>query len=188
MKIEDLKHIVFFSTSYYGTIFLFLLILILSFTIFIPSLKRVQEIREAVDNERFELEKLYTRGQVVHEVKIKLEQTKEDLPLIESTMLKAGGELEFIKNMEKLALYHSLKQRLDLSQAQEERGFKVIPFNLEIIGDFRDALSYIRELEKLEGYVSLDSLDISRLDNRDSNTPEPGKVKALLKIQTFWQN
>lgn len=188
MKIGDLKQIIFFSPSYYGTVFLFLLILILSLTIFIPSLKRVREIREAVDNERFELEKLYTRGQVVHEVKIKLEETKKDLPLIEATMLKAGGELEFIKKVENLALALSLKQRFNLSQAEEEKGFKVLPFNLEITGDFRDLLAYTRELEKLEGYVSLESLEISRLASQDSGASEPGKVKALLKIQTFWQN
>ena len=188
MKPGDLKQIIFFSSSYYGTIFLFLLILILSFTIFIPSLKRVQEIREAVDNERFELEKLYTRGQVVHEVKIKLEETKKDLPLIEATMLKAGKELEFIKKVENLARSHFLQQRLDLSQTQEERGFKVLPFNLTITGNFTDLMPYIRELEKLEGYASLESLDIARLDSRDTSGLEQGKVKALLKIQTFWQN
>ncbi|GEM_PF-5984604 len=174
------------STSYYMTGGLLVLIIGIIIFVFIPSLTKIKTITKAIDRERMELEKLYTRGQVVHEVKIKLEQTKKDLPLLEATILKAGTELDWIKRVEALALGHSLEQRLNLGTAVQENGLSVIPFTMEIKGNWPDVLSYVRDLERFDWYMRITNFEIAQTKDDNFAPGGDGRVTALIRIDTFW--
>lgn len=174
------------SPSYYITAGLFIAVILIVTLVFIPSLTKIRTITTSIDTERTELEKLYTRGQVVHEVKIKLEQAKKDIPLIEATILKSGTELEWIKLIETMAARHSIDQKLNLGATVQENGLSMIPFTMEVKGDWRDVIAYVRDIERLDWYIRLTNFEATQDSNDTKTLLGNGRVSALIKIDTFW--
>lgn len=152
--------------------------------IILPTIQDIKKISDAVYAERMDLEKKYIRGQLLKKTLEDFEKVKPEKEKLASIFVSQGKELEFITALEKIAAVHGLKQSIQLQPTAGKKGEKLYPLLLEVTtnGDFIEILKYLKDLEKLNYYFNIFSLNLG-LDAKNSSNKA---INAILtgKIYT----
>lgn len=157
---------------------------LLIYFIILPTIQDIKKISDAVYAERVDLEKKYMRGQLLKKTLEDFEKIKPEKEKLASIFINPGKELEFITALEKIAGRYNLKQNIQLPTISEKIGEKTyypLPLEVVINGDFIEILKYLKDLERLNYYFNIASINIS-LDEKNS---EKKSVNAILNGKIY---
>ena len=164
--------------------------------IIIPSIEDIKNIQNAVYLERLDLEERYQKGQSLRKSQEDFRNNKEKVRLLTSVFIQKGNELEFLNQLEKIAEDNKLVLEKKLSDPGEatyiNHGFKSLPLELNIGGDFSDMVNFLRQLETIDIYIDLGQLSLSKIgklknSSLASDTLDQYNVSAKFNGLTFWQ-
>lgn len=157
-------------------------IFLIIFFIIKPGFLEIKNLSQQIENEKKSLEELYSRGETLSKIKNEYKKIEKDISLLDNVFLTEGKELEFITSLEKIAQGQKVRQDVNIGMTKIlKENYKLIPIQLRLRGNFLDLIKYLRELEKLDFYLNIDSLSI---------TPLPGLEKQIeisLSANTYWR-
>lgn len=163
-------------------LFLLILIFILIFVVINPILYEVKNLAESIEQEQAELENLYQKGKTLTQLKDELKKIEEEKYLLDGVFLLEKKELEFITVLEKIAAKNNVLQDVFLEERRPfQDDYKSMPVSLSLRSGFSDLIRYLRELEKLDFYFNIKSLEIAALPGKDN------QLGIGIKANTYWK-
>lgn len=164
-------------------ILLFLiLIFILIFFIIRPSFSEIKNLAEHIKREQKELENLYQKGKTLSQLKDELKTIEEKKAILDSVFLLERKELAFITLLEKMAAKNDILQETILQEKQHfQDEYKTMPVSLSLKGNFLNLVKYLRDLEKLDFYFNIKSLDIK------TSAEKEGQLRMDIGASTYWK-
>jgi len=160
------------------TIVLSIIGLIVYFIIW-PTIKDIKTINYAVYLERLDLEKKYQKGQLLRTTIENFEKIKPEQDKLKNVFVIEGQELEFITSLEQIAEKNQVDQELKLATSDDVNrpSSYSLPLTLKINGSFIGILKYLRDLENLDYYFSINSIT---LDTESTNRVTDDHISAIL--------
>ncbi|MEW6610332.1 MAG: hypothetical protein AB1352_01725 [Patescibacteria group bacterium] len=172
--------------------------------VIIPAIRDIRTLNERIHTQRKALEILYQRGQNIRTSSTEYENVKKDIPLITSSFLTLGDELEFITALEAAASTVGMQQVINLDTSQHltsegspaESQSRRVLLRLDLEGSFSQLLLYVRELEAMHPYVNILSIyathasrsTLSNTFSPDERTVPPAPLlKISLTAATYWR-
>jgi Tfp pilus assembly protein PilO len=130
--------------------------------IILPTIKDIEAISEAVYAERVDLEKKYLRGQLLKKTVENFQKIEPEKDKLVSIFINEGEELKFITALERIAASHGLVQNLKLQTRREgSNNYYPLPLEITTKGRFIQTLRYLKDLERLNYYFNIFSLNLS---------------------------
>lgn len=174
-------------------IFIIFILLIFSiiFYIIIPTINDIISIKNEIEYQKVDLEKKYLKGQNIKKIAEKLKKIESEIDILDNIFIDEDKSLEFIMSLENRAGDSNIDQKINLFPQEEDDSFyKKIPLQLFTQGDFIDQLRYLISLEKLEKYINVKSLEITRRAVRNSSSGEAvsdNNVNMFILADTYWK-
>lgn len=141
------------------------LAIILSLIYFIvrPTVKEIKTMSRAIEAQREDLEKKYVKGQSLKKLTENLNKIEPKLELLNQIFINKNRELEFIASLENEANNNQISQKINLSAPQtiKNKDFQIINLQLSTGGKFIKQLKYLMDLESLNYYINIKSLELS---------------------------
>lgn len=140
--------------------------------VIIPTMARIKAISRQIYVEREDLETKYQKGQLLKKTLSDFNEIKPDITIVTNAFLISDQELDFVTALEQLEASTGVQQNVDLKTdgAVLSRGFKEIPLRLTVTGTYPNLLAYLRQLERLNYYIYIDSI---RFDRQEKTTNPP---------------
>lgn len=150
-----------------GVIVAILLIIIIC--IVYPVAKKIYQLQKEINKIEVELEKRYENSQKLQRTVREIDHITEETNRLSQIMIKNGGELNLITELEALAEKYHIVQNLNVSlkeMAKEEQRagltkYYFVTFSNE--GRFDDHAKYLSELEKKSPYLITDSVKLEKI-------------------------
>ncbi|MFA4873029.1 MAG: hypothetical protein WC659_03785 [Patescibacteria group bacterium] len=152
---------------------------IIGILVIVPAIRDIRNLNERIHTQRQALEMLYQRGQNIRTSSTEYENVKKDIPLVASSFLTLGNELEFITALEAAATEVGVQQIINLDTAQNvsteesppeplsrrvllrldiedpEPLSRRVLLRLDIEGTYAQFIAYLHELEAMHPYVNV---------------------------------
>lgn len=171
-------------------------LLIICYFIIRPTIKEIKDLRAEIIKEKIELEKNINQERKKAKLGAKLKKIKPQLDKLDGIFINQNRNLEFITTLEGIAGKNSIEQKIDLkfTKTEKNQSYKKIPLTITAKGKINNLINYLVDLETLNYYINIKSLDISQ-----SQTPphgpssRPGAQKAsggatlTLNADTYWR-
>ena len=158
-------------------------ILALLFFIILPTIKKINQIGYEIEAQRVELEKKFIKAQNLKQLSKNLNEIKFELAKLDQVFINKDNELEFITALEKIAAANKIDQKINFGN--EDKIYKKIPIQLLTQGNFADQLNYSLNLESMNCYINIKSLEISAVKIIDSNAK--GLIQMNILADTYWR-
>ncbi|MFN3301789.1 MAG: type 4a pilus biogenesis protein PilO [Patescibacteria group bacterium] len=147
-----------------------------------PNFLAVKNLSQRIEYEQKTLEELRLKGQTLAKTKKEFKEIEGEIPILERFFLIEGEELNFITSLEEIAQKNNISQEINLGTKQNfKNSYKVMPVNLSLKGSFINFINYLREIEKLDFYFNIDSLNITTI------SPEKDEINVSLTAKTYWK-
>lgn len=170
---------------------LLLLVGTIVFFIIIPSVREIKNMRDDIERERIDLEDKYIKGQSLKKLSDNLNIIEPQLDKLDRVFINQNRELEFITTLESAASANGVAQKINLEVASgADRGiFKKIPLQLFTQGPFLKQMKYLSDLESLNYYINVYSLELSAAQPlaEAAEPDERGNINMFLTADTFWK-
>lgn len=158
--------------------------LIIYFVI-LPTAEDIKKISNDVYLERVDLEKKYLRGQLLKKTIKDFEEIKPEQDKLASIFIMEGEELKFITALEKISAANNLEQNLQLqtnqSKISKDELYYTLPLKVTVQGSFDKILKYLQDLEKINYYFNVSSINISAKNSAEIITAVmDGEIYALI--------
>jgi len=153
------------------TISLIIICVTVSTFLIYPSVFGIISISKEIEVERAGLEERYQEGMSIKRVYADYENIKNELSLMNSAILKVGEELKFITSLENIARDNNLTQKLDMDadSVKQFEGYQIMRISLSLNGSYEDLMNYLIQIEKMEYYINIDSIEMSGGQPNTSN-------------------
>jgi len=176
------------------TIFIFLIsVSCLVFFLILPNIKSIKERGIEIKKQRLELEETINKVSNSGNLSDNVSDLNEKISSIQSIFMKKGNELDFIKILETTATKNNIFQKIspELSKDNKDDSFSVMNLKLNLTGSFSNVLNYINDIESLESYINITSVNISkskesiRVDNSDAK--DMSEISCIISAETYWK-
>ena len=161
-------------------------LLAIIFFLMIPAIGDIKNLNQKIIGQRTLLESRYEKRLSIKTSIQNYNALRPQIPaLLDAIYLTSGNEIEFITSMETLADKHNVQQTITFNDQTGEavtQNKKKIPIEIFLNGNYANILMYLKNLEKLNFYLIIESVSLVPRINDTS-----GSVKMLLKGYTFWQ-
>lgn len=175
---QKIKTLIFLAVFLIGDILI--LTLIISRTV-----REISKLNQAIHNERMSLEARYQRRKTARLTVKNLNQIQAELPSLETTLVKAGSELDLITSLEEAAAKNNITQKINLFPREGKKDFgDKIFITLTVNGSFQDIMRYMDELERMKIIITLDNLTFSQGAKEDERLL--GKIRGLLQGHLYY--
>ncbi len=164
-------------------IILILLIFLFLFLFFVyPNFKKIKSLSQEIRNYYIQLEKLYQEGQLLQNVVKDLKLIEPRIDELSKSLISKNEELDFITTLEKLADDNQINQELRIGSYQEtqDKTYKILPIQLAIQANFSQLINYLIQINKLDHYININYIVISRTDNNS-------QIMASMEANTYWE-
>lgn len=166
------------------TIILILMVAI-TYLIVIPTLSEIKKMGSEIEAQRIDLEKKYVKGQSLKKLSENLKKIEPNLFVFDQIFINQGRALEFITTLEEIAGRHNVTQKLSLmtEKSDKSNGYTKTPLNFITEGDFKDIMAYLADIENLNYYVNIYSMEMSTIKSKD----DLSKVSVQMLAHTYWK-
>lgn len=146
----------------------FVLLIVVALCVIRPTSNEIKDMSTQIHTQREELEKLYLRGQFLKPAKEQYEKAKLQIPDLSKIFVAEGDELQIITVLEQAAAKNNLDQEINLKEIGGDEdgainGYMPIPITLKIIGNYKNLIKYLSDLESLDYYINIDDFKIFTL-------------------------
>lgn len=182
---------------------LVLIIFALIYFIVVPTIKDIKTMGEEIAGQIIDLEKKYIKGNSLRQLTENLKKIEPKLNLLNQIFINKNRELEFITTIENEATDSQVSQKINLSSPKntENQEFQKNSLQLFTRGGFNQQLKYLINLESLDYYINIKSLELSSspgdrpavsgLDNNGQETSisknELNEINLSLLADTYWK-
>lgn len=165
-------------------VFIILAIACVVIVITLPAIRHIQGLSASISATERILENQYEKTKHMRKSVQELPDIIDQATILQSAALKRGAELSLITALEELAAKNHVKQQLDVvftdlnaeSPAPVKTGTKALhlPYytvSVTANGDFKSLLAYLKSLEDLPTYISIDNLFMEKKPNINDQSP-----------------
>lgn len=177
----------------------FLISSIIICLIIIPTINNIKELRVNIVTQKIDLEKKIAKEKNMNILSEKLNTIEPQLEKFEKIFISQNRELEFITTLEEIANNNYVRQKINLDPllGQSEQIYKKIPLNLNIQGKFYNLVKYLTDLEALNYYINIKSLEITTAPSAGSallpakydniKEEQSGNINLVILADTYWK-
>lgn len=166
---ENPKTINFKKKITINIVLLFVFISALIFYLIIPSISNINKMGVEIDALIKDLDNKYYKGQSIEKLDENLKKIEPELENLNKILVSESSEIKFITDLEEVADENNVAQQINFKKADEKNKEK-IPIQLTSQGDFLNQINYLEDLERLDYYINVSSLEFSR-SSTISKTP-----------------
>ncbi len=161
------------------------------FLVIIPSTEEISKMKQNIMKERIDLEQKYEKGLSLKKLSENLKTIEPRMLALNQTFISANRELEFITALEGIAAKNGVSQKISLGKpaATGDKPYKKTPLNIQIQGSYRNAASYLRDLERSNYYINIKSIEMASAGYVQPNSINDGGggVGATILAETYWR-
>jgi len=175
------------------------IIILTLFVLFIikPVILKLENSSGTILGKKAELESLTQKETVLPRQEKELENLKDKLPKILRAIPAQDEVINFIIDLEQIAHKNNITQSINIKEEtarseKKEEGLKESVFKLTLAGSFPDIINYIINLENLEYYADINSLNITHqvvapetVSEVGPTKLEPGTVNVNLDVALY---
>jgi Tfp pilus assembly protein PilO len=162
----------------------------LIYFLIMPAAEKVKEIKASLENQRLEVEKNYLAGKSLKKLTQDLKTVEPGLNELQQSFIKKSEAMKFITLLEQMADKNNVMEKVALGAESElGKSFIRIPAQSEVRGDFTGEMGYLSDLESVNYYLNIKSLEISAV-NSDQVAAGGAKENLIMQIaaDSYWQN
>lgn len=161
-----------------------LVIFSLVYFLVLPTIKDIKNMSAEIEAQRLDLEKKYIKGQSLKQLSDNLNKIEPKLKLLEQIFINKNRELEFITSLEAEANKNETEQKINLSSPlpAENQNFQKTDLQLFAKGGFTELLKYLADLESLNYYINVKSLELTPF----AGSAAAAKINMYLSADTYW--
>jgi len=140
--------------------------------VILPFSAQIIEEKKAIISEKVNLEKQTIRQKNIANLEKTIEQVKSEIKKIENSYINKNNQLEFITTLEGIAARNKVEQKINLSQSnKKDDKAKYIeePLVLEVRGQHDNVIKYLLDIESLNYYINIKSLEMIAAENTTNN-------------------
>ncbi len=157
-------------------LFITAVLVIISVLVVWPSIKRISELKQGIEEIESGLEQRYLNSQKLRKTMHELDEIKAQIAKFSQVTVEANSELRVITELEQLAARHNIKQTLNVSLNETEGKNKASGYyQLSFLnnGMFEDHVKYLAELESSVYYTIIKNV---HWEKRQGSTGESTPV------------
>lgn len=169
----------------------------LIYFIILPAMKDIKEIGAQIESQRTDLDKKYYKSKNAKQSTKSLKAIEGDVEKLDRVFIGKNQELAFITALEETANKNNINQNinLDLSSGAKNNKYDKIPLKLTTQGNFINQFNYLRDLERLNYYLNIKSLDLSAGGGANAYPPldkiinydSGANIKMVILADTYWK-
>jgi len=174
------------------TVVIIILSFVIIFLVIIPVIKNIIELRTDITGTQQFLENQYEKTQRMRRSVHNLDDILIQIEKFKNISVTSNSELQIITQLEQLANKHNVNQVLKATLKEGEnknpiieelpsllkgKDYYIFSFNTE--GNYIDLMKYLKEIEELPYYFSINSLQLSQ---KSQLSPKILKFDAILFI------
>ncbi|MEK7098040.1 MAG: type 4a pilus biogenesis protein PilO, partial [Patescibacteria group bacterium] len=158
----------------------------IGYFIIMPTISDIRKMESEIEAQRTDLEKKYVKGQSLKKLSENLKKIEPNLVVFDQIFINQSRALEFITTLEDIANRHGVTQKLNLmtEKGAGSNGYTKTPLNFNIDGDFTDIMRYLADIESLNYYINVSSIEISKIQGESGS---PSKVSVQILAHTYWK-
>jgi len=179
-----------------------LIIFGLVFFIVVPTIKDIRAMGQAIENQKIDLQEKYIKGFSSRQLTENLKKIEPKLNLLDQIFINKNRELEFITTLENEAGKSQVSQKINLASPKPTENQEFQENNLELTasGGFNRLLRYLTDLETLNYYINIKTLDISSAPGIGRTVPviknpedsaltetDTNNLNMLISAVTYWK-
>jgi len=147
--------------------------------VILPAASAIGQNTSQIHEQREKLDKLLSQGQSVRENQKNVQAVKSEINILQEIWLNSGEELEFITDLESAAEKNNLQQTItfDNTQANEKKGNKIIPLELQLSGSLENILTYLAQIEAFDYYINFQNIELTK-QGEEINKKFPGQAQS----------
>ncbi len=158
----------------------------------ISSINDIKRFKDEIETQRIDLEIKYKKGQSLKKLSEDLKTVKPLISELDKIFINEDNVLGFITTLEKIAGDNRISQNINLlsSKSFAKNGYKKTPLQITTSGEFIGQLNYLIDLEALDYYININSLELT---SSDSPSSVPGgqaggkNINMLIFADTYWK-
>jgi len=171
-------------------IFLVAVFLLLFFLI-LPTINDIKAIESEITIQMVELEKKYQRGQSLKKLAEHLKMIETQLDKLDQVFIDKEDQLLFITTLENIADASQVTQKINLiAEPEMEKGenYQKLPLQIFTQGDFVSQLKYLINLESLNYYINIKSLELNSAPSAgNGQNIGQGNINMFIIADTYWR-
>lgn len=180
---NNLKHKISTNTI----IFIIAFLVIFYFAIF-TAIQDINLLRASVISDKIETEKKLNREQSMSTLAVKLKKIESDLNKLDNIFIDKNNQLAFITTLENIANYNKVAQNINLSPVTATTNQRIAKsiITINAKGKYLDIVNYLQDIESLNYYVNITSINITLVSPTDGQTKQD-LVNLNLSADTYWK-
>jgi len=147
---------------------LFVLIIVLLFTIIMPTIRQIQKMNSDTETLLSYLETKYENAKNLRASIKKAQEIKEEVIGFEKYLFQKGDELRLITSLENIASQNDLAQKIESSNLDNITG-QYADMTIVLTGGYDKILKYLSDLEKNEYFININKLYLTPIFDRTTN-------------------
>lgn len=194
MILNRLKNIRTNTKIFLFFLFSILITVLIVNLIIIPKVNFIKESGHSIVERRKFLEEQYERVKNLKQGKIDIERIQSNIGRLDEVFVNHEQDLEFIQTLEELANKNNVAQNISMSNAQKIKNeYEEIILEINLEGSFYNIMRYLIDLETLEHYVNIKSLNINSLDRNKNleisaeDSSSASRVSCKIVADTYWK-
>jgi len=150
----------------------------------IPYFAQIEELHSVINSKKAELEYTLAKNSDIGWINSQSAEIQEKILTIDNLYINKSEGLDFIAEIENLALSFGLSEpQKNIDDKEVTKEVTPITLQLTVNGDWQQIMQYINSLEKMEMIVDIS--DVKILSKKiDGN--EQASIQAQLLTTTYW--
>ncbi|MFH2062656.1 MAG: GspMb/PilO family protein [bacterium] len=156
--------------------------------VILPSVRGIRQQVDDIADQQSLIEQRYSLRNYVKRITDDANAAAGGLERLRRTYVIENEELNFVQSMERAAALTGVQQDISLETANQteiNRWERRIPIMVRIRGQFPQVMGWLNEVEHLDYYVILDSLNVNT-QKANGPTAKTGEVDTYVTGHVYW--
>lgn len=123
-----------------------------------PTISQIKTINKDTQNIKEYLERRHQNVMGIKNSQIKINEIREDVSSFINYFYFNEQELKLITNLEEIAHYQNVDQKINNYEIKNNN----VILSMDISGDYKDVINYLNELEKINYFININFLHLTK--------------------------
>ena len=169
----------------------FVLFCLIIYFFSIPLMKKIKTQKQDIIDKKIELEDKMSKDKNIISLNKQMKEIEPKLIGLDQIFININRELDFITLLESVAVNNGIEQRLNMSvdHAKENNNiYQTQDLIIDANGKFKNIIQYISDLEALNYYITINSININGINKFNNNSEtQDNFVKLTINALTYWK-
>lgn len=152
----------------------------------LPTIADIKKMKAEIEAQRIDLENKYRKSKNLKKLTANLKKIEGEIEKLDWLFINQNRALEFITTLEEAAAKEGVSQKISLGTTAplKNYSYKKIPLQIMADGNFISQLRYLANLEALNYYINIKTLEFSTAAN---DVAAKGGVNLQISSDTYWK-